>query len=102
MPMRAATLIRSVDSDLTLLADLTEVLGALFPRAVEAAEALGGSTSDNVFVRTSGISDPTASAALDGRRRHRQQHVDRSRREVAHAVKSLRRAIVHAGLAEGR
>jgi len=91
---------RRIMEDLDLLADLAEVLRRTYPLAVEASEDLGGgATAEPLPVRTSGISDPTARAALDGRRQRRIEHVKKARKEIGHAARSLRRAAVHAGLA---
>lgn len=91
---------REVTDNLELIAALVEVLQRTYPSAVEASEDLGGGVaSEPLPVRTSGISDPTARAALDGRRQRRIEHVKKSRKEITHAARSIRRAVVHAGLA---
>ncbi len=87
-------------ADLDLIDELVTVLRSKFPQAIEAAESVSlGTSGDGLPIRTSGVSDPTARVALDGRRQRRIEHVNKSRKEIAHATKSLRRAVVHAGLA---
>ena len=91
---------REINEALELIVALVEVLQRTYPLAVEASEDLGGGASaEPLPVRTSGISDPTARAALDGRRQRRIEHVKKARKEIDHAARSLRRAVVHAGLA---
>ena len=91
---------RSAD-ELTLLYldDLIELVGEvrrIYPEAVRSADDVVVGRSSGVAVRTSSIADPTASAALDPRRRARQSNVKQSRKAVKAAVTALRQALAHA------
>ena len=87
-------------ADLDLIEELATTLQTKFPPAAEAADEVSfGNSGDGLPGRTSGKSDPTARQALDGRRQRRIEHVRKARKEIGHATRSLRRAVVHAGLA---
>ena len=83
-----------------IVALATELM-RLYPVAVVVADDITVSRGrgDGVAVSTSTISDPTASADLDGRRARRQHRVKRSRKEIRAAATSLRSAVSSALLA---
>ena len=75
-------------------------LRRVFPEAVRSAEDVTPrAPSGGTPVRSSTISDPTASAALDPRRRARANNVKLARRRTKGAVVALREALAHATLA---
>ena len=74
-------------------------LRRVFPEAVRSAEDAFPRTPTGSPVRSSSISDPTASAALDPRRRARANNVKLARRRTKAAVVALREALAHATLA---
>ena len=86
--------------DLDRIASLIKDLRRVYPAAVEMAEdvslsgGIGGSGRRSVP-----HSDPTASAALDGRRQHRRNGVRRSRKAIAAALRSAQEALFHAIIA---
>jgi len=95
---------RADEATLLALDDIVSIateLKTLYPLAVSVADdvTVSRSRGDGVAVSTSTISDPTASAALDGRRARRQHRVKRSRREIRAAMTSLRAAVAAATLA---
>ena len=95
---------RADEGTLLALEDIIAIateLQSLYPLAVSVADdvTVSRSRGDGVAVSTSTISDPTAAAALDGRRARRQQRVKRSRREIRAAMTSLRAAAAAATLA---
>ena len=84
-----------LDDLIALVAEVRRI----YPEAVRSANDVSLGRSSAVPVRTSSIADPTASAALDPRRRARQSNVKESRRSVKAAVTALRQALAHATLA---
>ena len=94
---------RSADELLLLHLDdliaLVDEVRRIYPEAVRSADDVTVGRSSGVAVRTSSISDPTASAALDPRRGARQSNVKQSRKSVKAAVIALRQALAHATLA---
>ena len=95
---------RNVDKHtLIQLEDLDAVvdkLVAVFPTAASAAEAVHlGSRSSGIGVKTNTISDPTANAALDPRRAHKQSNVKKARKEIKTALIATRQALAHLNLA---
>ena len=83
--------------DLDRIAALVKDLRRMYPTAVEVAEdvTLGGGIGGSGR-RSVPHSDPTASAALDGRRQHRRSGVRRSRKAIAAALRSTQEALFHA------
>ena len=95
-------MMRNADRLAMLMLDDVEALAAtlrrIYPAAAEMANdvSLSAGRTDGMAVRTSGISDPTAVAALDSRRHQRQARTKKARREVTAAVKALRAAVTAA------
>ena len=84
------------------LEDLESAIAELrrvFPAAVRSAEDAMPRPPTGVPVRSSTISDPTAAAALDPRRRAVANNVKMCRRRVKGALVALREALAHAHLA---
>ena len=81
------------------LIGLVDEMKRIYPEAVRSADDVTVGRSSGVAVRTSTISDPTASAALDPRRKARQSNIKQSRKSVKAAVIALRQALAHATLA---
>ena len=84
------------------LEDLESAIAELrrvFPEAVRSAEDVTPRAPTGVPVRSSTISDPTAAAALDPRRRARAHQVKMARRRTKSALVALREALAHATLA---
>ena len=83
--------------DLDRIAALVKDLRRMYPPAVEVAEdvTLGGGIGGSGR-RSVPHSDPTASAALDGRRQRRRSAVRRSRRAIATALRHTQEALWHA------
>jgi hypothetical protein len=81
------------------LIELVTELRRIYPEAVRSADDVLVGRASAVPVRTSSIADPTASAALDPRRRARHSNVKQSRKNVKAAVTALRQALAHATLA---
>ena len=75
--------------------ELIKDLRTLYPAASDMANdvSLTSSRSDGIAVRTSGISAPTATAALDSRRELRLKRTKHARREIKSALTSLRSAV---------
>ena len=74
-------------------------LRRVFPEAVRSAEDAFPRAPTGVPVRSSTISDPTANAALDPRRRARAHNVKMARRRTKGALVALSEAVAHATLA---
>ena len=77
-------------------------LRRVFPEAIRSAEDAMPRPPTGVPVRSSTISDPTASLALDPRRRARAHNVKMARRRVKGALVALGEALAHAALAADR
>ena len=77
---------------------LAATLRRIYPAAASIANdvSLSAGRTDGMAVRTSGVSDPTASAALDGRRAARQARTKKARKEIKAAVTALRAAVTAA------
>ena len=83
--------------DLDRIARLVKELRGLYPTAVDSAEAVTMSGGIEGPGRRSGShSDPTATAALDGRRQRRRNGVRRSRKAIANALRQIQEATFHA------
>jgi len=83
--------------DLDRIVRLVEKLQGLYPTAVEVAEevTLSGGI-EGPGRRVGSHSDPTATAALDGRRQRRRNEVRRSRKAIAAALRQTQVAVFHA------
>ena len=81
------------------LAALVAEVKRIYPEAVRSADDVVVGRSSGMSVRTSSVSDPTASAALDPRRRARQSNIKQAGKSVKAAVTALRQALAHATLA---
>jgi hypothetical protein len=90
---------KSADKMTMMLLDDAEALikdlRSIYPAASDMANdvTLASSRSDGIAVRTSGISDPTATAALDSRRELRIKRTKHARREIKAAVTALKSAV---------
>ena len=75
--------------------DLILDLKSLYPAATEMANDVSytASRSDGIAVQTSGISDPTATAALDPRRELRIRRTKKARKEIKVALTALKAAV---------
>ncbi len=84
--------------DLDRIVRLVEDLRRFYPVAVEAADGVPVSSGgiEGPGRRTGTHSDPTATAALDGRRQHRRSGVRRSRKAIAAALRQVQEALYHA------
>ncbi len=83
--------------DLDRIARLVKELRHLYAVAVDSAEAVTLSGGiEGPGRRTGSHADPTATAALDGRRQHRRNGVRRSRRAIATALRQVQEATFHA------
>ena len=73
-------------------------LKSIYPAASQMADdvSYSASRSDGIAVRTSGISDPTASAALDSRRDLRNRRTKQARKEIKVALRALKSAVAAA------
>lgn len=83
--------------DLDRIARLVKELRHLYPIAVDSAEdvTLSGGI-EGPGRRMGSHADPTATAALDGRRQHRRNGVRRSRKAIATALRQVQEATFHA------
>jgi hypothetical protein len=83
-----------LDDAESLIADLKSI----YPAALQVADDITytASRSDGIAVQTSGISDPTASAALDSRRDLRHKRIKHTRREIKSALTALKSAVAAA------
>ncbi len=83
--------------DLDRIVSLVQDLRRVYPAAVDMAEdvSLSGGI-EGPGRRVGSHADPTASAALDGRRQHRRSGVRRSRKAIAAALRSTQEALFHA------
>ena len=77
---------------------LAATLRRIYPAAAERAGdvSLSAGRTDGMAVRTSGVSDPTAAAALDPRRALRLKRTKRARKEIKAACTALRAAVTAA------
>jgi hypothetical protein len=71
----------------------------LFPEAIRSSEDVGPRAAPGVSIRSSSIADPTATMALDPRRRSRAHNLKMARRRTKGALVTLREAIGHATIA---
>ena len=73
-------------------------LKSIYPAASKMANDISypSSRSDGIAVQTSGISDPTANAALDSRRELKLKRTKQSRKEIKIALKALKSAVAAA------
>ena len=83
--------------DLDRVIRLAEELRRSFPAAVAVSEdvSLGGQV-EGPSNRSGSHADPTATAALDGRRKRRLSSVKKARRAIGVSVRHLQSAIWHA------
>ena len=83
--------------DLERIIRLAVELRRAFPAAVEMSEdiSLGGSV-EGPASRSGSHADPTATAALDGRRQRRRSSVKKARKAIGVAVRHLQEGIWHA------
>lgn len=83
--------------DLERIIRLAVELRRTFPAAVEMADDVNmGGSVEGPSSRTGSHSDPTASAALDGRRKRRRSSVKKARQDIGTSVRHLQSAIWHA------
>ena len=95
--MRMSKADRVALEDLDRIIRLVNELKRAFPGAVSMAEDvnLGGSV-EGPSSRSGSHADPTATAALDGRRQRRRSSVKQARRAIGVATRHLQEAIWHA------
>ncbi len=95
--MRMSKSDRVAMDDLDRILRLAAELRRTFPAAVEMAEDvnLGGSV-EGPSSRSGSHSDPTANAALDGRRKRRRSSVKKARQDIGTSMRHLQSAIWHA------
>ena len=83
--------------DLDRILQLVEDLKRLYPAAVEASETVSMSSGgEGPGRRTGSHSDPTATAALDGRRKRRRDGVRKSRKAISAALRQMQEALFYA------
>ena len=95
--MRMSKADRVALDDLERILHLADELRRTFPGAVSMADdvSLGGSV-EGPSSRSGSHADPTATAALDGRRQRRRSSVKQARRAIGVATRHLQEAIWHA------
>ena len=95
--MRMSKADRVALDDLERIIRLAAELRRTFPAAVEMAEDVNmGGSVEGPSSRTGSHSDPTASAALDGRRKRRRSSVKKARQDIGVSLRHLQSAIWHA------
>jgi hypothetical protein len=83
--------------DLERIIRLAVELRRTFPAAVEMADDVNmGGSVEGPSSRTGSHSDPTANAALDGRRKRRRSSVKKARQDISTSLRHLQGAIWHA------
>ena len=95
--MRMSKADRVALDDLERIIRLAVELRRAFPAAVEMAEdiSLGGAV-EGPSSRSGSHADPTATAALDGRRQRRRSSVKKARKAIGVSVRHLQEGIWHA------
>ena len=95
--MRMSKADRTALEDLGRIIRLADELRRAFPAAVSMAEdvSLGGSV-EGPSSRSGSHAEPTATAALDGRRQRRRSSVKKARQDIGTATRHLQSAIWHA------
>ena len=95
--MRMSKADRVALDDLERIIRLAAELRRTFPAAVEMAEDVNmGGSVEGPSSRSGSHSDPTATAAMDGRRKRRQGSVKRSRKDISTSLRHLQGAVWHA------
>ena len=100
--MRMSKADRVALDDLERIIRLAVELRRTFPAAVEMSEDISlGGTVEGPSSRSGSHSDPTATAALDGRRQRRRSSVKKARKDIGVSVRHLQSAIWHSCSAAG-
>ena len=95
--MKMSKFDRVAMDDLDRIITLAGELRRTFPAAVEMAEDVNmGGSVEGPSSRSGSHSDPTASAALDGRRKRRRSSVKKARQDIGVSLRHLQSAIWHA------
>ena len=95
--MRMSKADRVALDDLERIIRLAVELRRTFPAAVEMADDVNmGGSVEGPSSRSGSHADPTATAALDGRRQRRRSSVKKARQDIGTATRHLQSAIWHA------